>query len=85
MPYIHPKMRPKIRYGTTKPRTAGELNFKLTDVLLTYWKTHEHNYQTINDMVGALEGAKQELYRRLVAPFEDTKIQANGDVYTECQ
>jgi hypothetical protein len=39
------------------------------------------NYQTVNDIVGALEGAKMEFYRRAAAPYEDLKIKENGDVY----
>jgi hypothetical protein len=41
------------------------------------------DYQAINDCLGALEGAKLELYRRVAAPYEDRKIQENGDVYSE--
>ena len=31
-------------------------------------------------MIGALESAKLELYRRSIALYEDTKIKENGDV-----
>ena len=34
-------------------------------------------------VIGALECAKLELYRRIAAPYEDTKIQENGEVYTK--
>jgi hypothetical protein len=33
-----------------------------------------------NDAIGALEGAKLELYRRYVSAYEDDKIKENGDV-----
>ena len=39
-----------------------------------------YNYQTMNDIMGALAGAQIEFYRRKVAPYEDTKIKDNGDV-----
>jgi hypothetical protein len=39
------------------------------------------NYKHINEIIGVLECAKQEFYRRVAAPYEDTKIQENGDVY----
>ena len=29
----------------------------------------------------ALEGAKLEFYRRIVAPYEELKIKENGEVY----
>jgi len=34
-------------------------------------------------VTGVLECAKLELYRRIAAPYEDTKIEENGDVYSE--
>ena len=38
-------------------------------------------YAHLNEVVGALECAKLELYRRLAAPYEDDKLRATGDVY----
>jgi hypothetical protein len=35
----------------------------------------------MNDVVGALEGAKAEFQRIVVAPYEDKKMAENGDVY----
>jgi hypothetical protein len=60
---------------------AGELNFQLTLKILQYMEHHGLNYQTINDIVGALEGAKVEFCRRIVAKYEDAKIEQNGDLY----
>jgi hypothetical protein len=31
-------------------------------------------------VIGALENCKMELYRRKIAPYEDIKIEENGDV-----
>jgi hypothetical protein len=39
------------------------------------------NYSNINEVMGILECVKQEYYRRVAAPYEDTKITENGDVY----
>ena len=62
--------------------TPGELNFVITSIVRDYFnRTDKGNYQAINDIVGALEGAKIEFYRRVAAPYEDKKIQENGDVY----
>ena len=62
-------------------KNAGELNYTLTRIVHGYLKENGGRYQQINDIIGALEGAKLELYRRKVAPYEDTKIEENGDVY----
>ena len=60
---------------------AGELNYIMSVVAGEYLKAKGVNYQTINDVVGALDGAKVEFQRRVVAPYEDKKIEENGDVY----
>jgi hypothetical protein len=63
------------------PETAGELNYVFTRISHEYFNRPKGgNYQAFNDIIGALEGAKLELYRRKVAPYEDTKIEENGDV-----
>jgi hypothetical protein len=79
MPYIEPEKRREILEGRA-PDTAGELNYSLTVEILDYAKAH-NNYQGFNDIIGALEAAKAEFYRRWVAPYEDYKIAINGDVY----
>lgn len=79
MPYISKERREEVRNGQT-PQTAGELNYVFTLHIIEYFKIHS-NYQGINDVVGALEGAKLEFYRRAVAPYEEEKILENGDLY----
>ena len=59
----------------------GELNYLITMICLSYIDDHGEQYQTFNDIVGALENAKQELYRRVVVNYEDLKKKENGDVY----
>lgn len=61
--------------------TSGELNYQITKLIFEYFKGNGGRYQQINDILGALEGAKLEFYRRIVAPYEDKKITENGDVY----
>jgi hypothetical protein len=79
MPYIDAEARRQVeKHG---PANAGELNYVLTRTVLAYMRRVGLRYQTINDIVGALEGAKAEFQRRVVAPYEDSKIHSNGDVY----
>lgn len=81
MPYIKGKDRTAICIGTKGCQTAGELNYAITILCKAYLRENGLSYQRINDIVGALEGCKLEFYRRLVAGYEDKKIQENGDVY----
>lgn len=80
MPYIEQSRRVDLRCGAV-PQDAGELNYAITKLVLLYMGSAPVKYQRINDVVGALEGAKLEFYRRYVAAYEDVKIEANGDVY----
>ena len=80
MPYIKPEDRQKL-IGGVNPATAGELNFCLTMIITDYLRDKNLSYQTINDIVGALEGAKAEFQRRVVSNYEDQKIKENGDLY----
>jgi hypothetical protein len=83
LPYIRKNDRERLVPLDTldTPKTPGELNFLLSDVCKTYLEENGESYSTYNDLLGALEGAKLELYRRRVAPYEDEKIKANGDVW----
>ena len=80
MPYIT-KDRRISKDHFPVPITPGELNFMITLLIQRYMEKREPNYQTFNDVLGALEGAKLEFYRRVVVPYEDEKIIENGDVY----
>jgi hypothetical protein len=81
MPYIHPDDRLQILSGR-KIESAGELNYVITNLINDYILYNGKNYNNLNEVIGVLECAKLELYRRIAAPYEDIKIEANGDVYT---
>lgn len=83
MPYIDLLVRERLDSGAISPHTAGELNYEITKLINRYMVNERLRYQTINDVVGALEGAKAEFQRRVVGPYEDTKISTNGDVYDQ--
>jgi len=80
MPYIEKKRREELDLKFD-PKTAGELNYVITNQLVNYIFLNGESYQTFNDIIGALEGAKLEIYRRLIVPYEDRKARENGDVY----
>lgn len=80
MPYIKQNQRDYLERQPW-PQTAGELNYMFTTLINKYGVENGVSYRTINDILGALEGAKLEFYRRIVAPYEDQKIKENGDVY----
>lgn len=58
----------------------GVFNYVITKLALGLIGP-ETKYSKINDVVGAMECCKLELYRRLVANYEDGAVKRNGDVY----
>jgi hypothetical protein len=85
MPYIKQEDRDRLYYVINRNeeiRTPGELNYLITRLCLKYREDKGvMDYETLNSIVGVLECAKQEFYRRMVSPYEDKKIRENGDVY----
>ena len=86
MPYINSNsredIRPYVNILADRINNEGELNYAITKLLLEYLdRLGCLRYTDINTLVGVLECAKMELYRRLAAPYEDEKIEENGDVY----
>ena len=86
MPYIVPELRDYFEPNCPSAEKPGELNFQITCLINKYlkhkgFKHNGLNYDTINDILGAIEGSKLEFNRRIAAPYEDGKIESNGDVY----
>jgi len=87
MPYIKMEDRPKYEkplselISTLKSQSVesidGELNYIITRILK---ESYPLRYFNLNRAMGVLECCKLEFYRRVAAPYEDTKIEQNGDV-----
>lgn len=81
MPYIAGEDRVALEPDSLRDAmTVGELTFQIT-VLVDGYLAGNVDYQALAEAIAALECAKLELYRRLVAPYENHKIDLNGDVY----
>ena len=64
-------------------RRKGHANYIITQILRKAWGVDEpqnESYSNYADIIGTLECAKQELYRRWVADYEDKAIVKNGDL-----
>jgi len=87
MPYIKSENRKKyekvlhellsILKALPPEEVDGELNFVVTKILKAVYPLR---YYHINKAIGVLECIKLEFYRRVAAPYEDTKIKESGDV-----
>lgn len=80
MPYIPQQARGELGEGGY-PVTAGELNYSITNLIVEYLGLIGPDYEAINSVIGVLECAKLELYRRVAVPYENRKCAENGDVY----
>lgn len=79
MPYI--KQEDRVGFDDKIIQNAGELNYIISTVFDDYINNHGLSYATINTIIGAIECAKLELYRRIAVPYEDYKFSENGEVY----
>lgn len=80
MPYIPRDQKERLLRGLSV-LSPGDLNYMFTRLMKDYVKENGLRYQTLNEIMGAIEGAKIEFYSRVVRPYEDKKIEENGDVY----
>jgi hypothetical protein len=88
MPYIDNKTKSKLFIAGDdtalmwwEVEAAGELNFSFTYIIDEYVGNKGLNYQIINDILGALDGASKEFYERVAIPYEKKKRLLNGEVY----
>ena len=84
MPYIKKEERPQfdglLNATASKLETPGQLNYCITKLIQQYAKEHGNNYAAYNEVIGVLEAAKMEFYRKVVAPYEDVKEKENGSI-----
>lgn len=87
MPYIKKDMRPEIdrlvapliAHFQSLPveQQDGALNYSIT---LIVKRLYPKGYFHMNRALGVLSAITHELYRRVIAPYEDEKIKEHGDV-----
>ena len=85
MPYIkdedRPKILNKIKSLSMDIENEGELNYaisKLIDLLIQKWGEKYSNY---NKIAGVISCVDKEVYRKLVAVYEDEKERENGTIW----
>lgn len=87
MPYI--KKSDRITAIAMGPRTVGELNYIITRTCMRYITREKESYMAsslyaiYNEVIGALECAKLELYRSQIADYEELKKRDNGGIENE--
>lgn len=90
MPYIDAKLRSSIDlkldelfnicHTNSLAFSPGELNYIITKLLHNDILQTGLSYANLNEVIGVLECAKLELYRMIVAKYENQKLRENGPV-----
>jgi hypothetical protein len=90
MPYIPKQSRPKFndlvdamveKISSEEMSKAGELNYIITTLLMKFMKREGKRYHYYNMIAGVLTEVDKEIYRRFTAPYEDEKIESEGDLF----
>lgn len=83
MPYIkqedRERINPSLRELSKSIKTAGDLNYAIS-MLAILFEEESPNYAKLNEIMGVLACVKEEYYRKRVVPYEDKKIEENGDL-----
>lgn len=84
MPYIAQDSRfqfmESVEHCVNGIEKIGEINYVITLLLHRWLQRNTMSYATLNALIGVLECAKLELYRKVVALYEDDKQAENGPV-----
>lgn len=84
MPYIEQVFRPDIdRYVESLDsaiQTGGDLNYAVTRLVLRLINRQGVTYTNIRAALGDLNESAEEIRRRLLAPYENSKKEKHGDV-----
>lgn len=82
MPYITNTEKKILEHPSVYPETVGQLTYVLTRSALQFKHVQgKLQFVTVALVMGAFFCAALEFYRRVAAPYEDTKREMNGDVY----
>ena len=81
MPYIKPEKRKIMDKVVDAMIDAGvEVNGDLNYILCSFASLKTPSYKNYKNFIGELNEAAAEIRRRLLAPYEDKKLEENGDV-----
>ncbi|MFW5730539.1 MAG: DUF6899 family protein [Desulfonatronovibrionaceae bacterium] len=84
MPYIAREKRRKfdqeLERLALKVENQGELNYCIYKLSRLIIERMGESYQNLSMCSSAMEHAKLEWYRRVLAPYEDKKIKENQDI-----
>lgn len=91
MPYINKSQRPELEklvdetsakikelHNATGNSRGALMNFFISELMRSVW--NDPRYADMAEARSALQEAHDEYARRVIAPYEDLKIQQEGDI-----
>lgn len=81
MPYLEKTRREALDSLMICMDKGGDINYLVTQLCQEFLEVKGESYATYNEIIGALECCKLEIYRRKIAGYEDKAIERNGDVW----
>jgi tRNA1(Val) A37 N6-methylase TrmN6 len=84
MPYIKSNVKEEMRDAIHELfrfiKTKGELNYVICELVGKLIFEENLSYKKISEWIDAVHDAEEELRRRILTPYEVTKMIENGDV-----
>jgi len=88
MPYVKRELRALVNHGIEglvrqvmrAENPAGLLTYILYKLSKGIIDRFPASYASISSVIMCLDNTKSELYRKILAPYEDRKIEENGDI-----
>lgn len=83
MPYITEAKKTKIDFALAQlgRMEHGDLTYAITALMNRYVGHHGRRYTVLSQARASCADASTEFYRRVMAPYEETKRAQNGDAY----
>jgi hypothetical protein len=60
---------------------VGEFNYIISTIASELVKRRGRSYAVLSGIRAEIQDAGDEFYRRVMTPYENSKMQANGDVF----
>jgi len=84
MPYIEDKMKKEMADSINDLsmwiQSKGDLNYVICELVGRFILDDDLTYTKISEKIDAVHDAEAELRRRILVPYEELKIDENGDV-----
>jgi hypothetical protein len=84
MPYIKQEDRPFIdllvQLFMNDGKIHARLNYFIVKLAKQYIKLNGESYANYKEIIGELECAKLEIYRKMISKYEDKKEKENGEI-----